>query len=432
MMHKSSVTILKLKILAREKEKIKNALSATVNKLKRIATEKELIRSKLEIAAKDLAYAKAVDEAMLESIGDGLLATDEHGNISFINSAAEKLFHKNSKEVIGKQFSQVIILRNEKGMRVKHQKQSIKSLESTALFSNNVYYFAREDKKIFPIAITATPVFLEKKIIGSIEVFRDITREKEIDKAKSEFVSLTSHQLKNPATIVSLYAEQLLGGYGRKSLSKRQKRYLSEIQRANQRMIDIINTLLNVSRIEMGVFSMEVSEIDIIAFLKNSFKDVEANIASKKIVVREDYHANSEMIIIDKSLLSMVISNLISNAIKYSSVNGTVSLKTIKVKKGERIHNVFAGEDSLLISLADNGCGIAKDQQSRIFTKFFRSDDARDRHPDGTGLGLYIAKSILDRIGGSVWFESEENKGTIFYFTIPLSAMPAKDGHRLS
>ena len=116
-----------------------------------------------------------------------------------------------------------------------------------------VYYYKRKDGTKFPMAIMCSPIILEKKVVGAIKVFRDITQEKEIDRSKSEFVSVASHQLKTPATIVNFYTEMLLNG-SNSVVTPKQIDYINEIRRANQRMIEIVNTLLNVSRIEMGIF----------------------------------------------------------------------------------------------------------------------------------------------------------------------------------
>ncbi len=116
----------------------------------------------------------------------------------------------------------------------------------------------------------------------------------------------------------------------------------------------------------------------------------------------------------------MVFSNLLSNSIKYTFTGGTISVKSREVKKDEKVKDNIIKENSLLISVSDNGCGIPIDSQNKIFTKFFRSDNARSKDTDGTGLGLYIVKLIIDHMGGEVWFQSKEKEGTIFYFTIPL------------
>ena len=124
----------------------------------------------------------------------------------------------------------------------------------------------------------------------------------------------------------------------------------------------------------------------------------------------------------------MVLSNLISNAIQYTPEKKSIRVTSEEVKKGNTIDTHKMLEDSLIITVSDDGCGVPKNQQEKIFTKFFRADNARIMHTDGTGLGLYIVKSILDHTGGTIWFRSEEKEGTTFYITIPLSGMRQKEG----
>ncbi len=427
---KLAVTAKQLAMTAKEKEIVRSKLEVTAGALRLkasqlaiIAKEKESVRSKLEDTAKDLAYAKATDEAMFDSIGDGLLATDEKGRITLINKTAETLLGKKSNAVMGKVFSKIILLEDEKGASIPAENHPINLAlisGTTATGGGLTYYYARKDQTKFPLAIMATPIIIAGKVIGAIKVFRDITEEKEIDKAKSEFVSIASHQLKTPATIIGLYAEMLLNGPGSVTTAK-QKEHINEIRSANSRMIDLVNTLLNVSRIEMGIFSVNPTPVDVIDVFKNVIKESEANFKEKRIIPQEKYHQLTHVIPIDKLLLNIVFSNLVSNSIKYTSMRGVISIESLEVKKGEYVNNKMIKENSLLVSVSDNGCGIPTDQQDKIFTRFFRSDNARREHTDGNGLGLYIIKSILDHIGGDVWFSSKEKEGTTFYFTVPLT-----------
>jgi two-component system sensor histidine kinase VicK len=244
--------------------------------------------------------------------------------------------------------------------------------------------------------------------VGAIKIFRDVTQEKEIDRSKSEFVSVASHQLKTPATIVNFYTEKLLNS-SHSVITAKQRDYINEIRDANQRMIEIVNTLLNVSRIEMGIFPIDPMPVDVIGIFKNTIKESQMNLGKKKLILKEKYHRLKHMIPIDALMLKMIFSNLLSNAIKYTSAGDSISIETSEKN------------DDLLVSIADNGCGIPANQQDKIFTKFFRSDNARRHDTDGTGLGLYIVKLMLDHIGGKVWFSSKEKEGTSFYFSIPLN-----------
>jgi signal transduction histidine kinase len=133
---------------------------------------------------------------------------------------------------------------------------------------------------------------------------------------------------------------------------------------------------------------------------------------------------------IDEPLFRMVINNLIINAIHYTAEGGEIRVECRVVNKGQALGKKFLQENCFVIVVSDTGYGIPQEQQSKVFTKLFRADNTREKHTDGTGLGLYIAKSILDHSGGSVWFTSRENEGSVFYSAIPISGMKAKVGEK--
>ncbi len=405
---KLEATAKNLAVTAKEKEKTRSELEITAKNLAVTAKEKENIKIELEATAEDLARAKATDEAMLESIGDGVVATDEKGIITLVNRVAEKLLGKKNKEVLGKFFANEINLEDEMGFSIPIEKHPINLALTTGTSKDIIYYYIRKDGTKFPMAIICSPVILEGKVVGAIKIFRDVTQEKEIDRSKSEFVSVASHQLKTPATIVNFYTEKLLNS-SHSVITAKQRDYINEIRDANQRMIEIVNTLLNVSRIEMGIFPIDPMPVDVIGIFKNTIKESQMNLGKKKLILKEKYHRLKHMIPIDALMLKMIFSNLLSNAIKYTSAGDSISIETSEKN------------DDLLVSIADNGCGIPANQQDKIFTKFFRSDNARRHDTDGTGLGLYIVKLMLDHIGGKVWFSSKEKEGTSFYFSIPLN-----------
>jgi len=437
-----TVKILRLKakqlaVIAKEKEDVRRKLVVTAQALrlkakqfKVIAKEKEQIRrnlaitaEKLSLKAEELGLTIAKKKAILASIGDAVMACDKEGLVMLFNRKAVELTGFSEKEVIGKHYNDIIKFVREVDNKPSKDfiAQAMKTGQKTTMADNTL--LIRKDGSKVPVADSAEPIrYTHGALVGCVVVFRDITQEKEIDKAKSEFISVASHQLKTPATIISLYTEMLLKGTG----DLKQKEYINEVHNANQRIVDIINTLLNISRIEMGIFSMDNKPIDIIAFLRNGINELRTSLKEKNITIKEEYHQPQHTVLIDKLLLTMVFSNLLSNSIKYTPVGGTMSVKSQEVKKDEKVNNNVIKEDSLLIRVSDNGCGIPTDSQDKIFTKFFRSDNARSKHTDGTGLGLYIVKSILDHIGGHVWFWSKEKKGTIFYFTIPLKKLKSR------
>jgi two-component system sensor histidine kinase VicK len=200
-------------------------------------------------------------------------------------------------------------------------------------------------------------------------------------------------------------------------VNEKQAEYLAEIYRANQRMIATINSLLNISRIEMGTFAISTKEIKIKDIVDETVEEL-ASRFNRKIDLKKSYDPTLDLFVADPNILQIIIDNLLSNAFKYSPPEDTKIQVTAKMNNG-----------SLVLSVTDNGIGILPKDQNRVFEKLFRGDNAVSANPDGTGLGLYMIKKIIvDGLGGKIWFESEENKGTTFYVSFPASGMKEKPG----
>lgn len=372
---------------------------------------------KVEEQTRVIREAQVKDEAYLESIGDGLIVVDKNEKIILVNPQAEIMLGFTKDELTNKKFSDVIQLVDKDGKLLPESKRPIKEvLASGKKNTFTDYYYVRKDKTKFPIALTTAPVVLDKKTIGAIDVFRDITLEKQIDQAKTEFVSLASHQLRTPLSTINWYAEMLLAGDAGK-ITEEQKKFVNQIYGGSQRMVELVNALLNVSRIELGTFVIEPEPIDFSKLVDSIIEELRPDIEKKEIIMTKEYE-KLPFINVDPKLIRIVIQNLITNAIKYTPDKGKVK---VSLKK--------EGPD-ILIEVKDNGYGIPRSQQKMIFTKLFRADNVKEKDTEGTGLGLYIVKSIVDQSGGKIWFDSIENKGTIFFVKIPLSGMKKKEGSK--
>lgn len=243
---------------------------------------------------------------------------------------------------------------------------------------------------------------LESAAYTGLATIFDITEQKKLDQAKTEFVSLASHQLRTPVATVKWLTEMLLS-VNFEALLPKQKDYIERIQKVNEGMVDLIDTLLNVSRIEIGSIMIEPKPTNIITLTDDILVELSAQIEDKKLNVIKQYDDNLTNIQIDPKLLRIVVQNLISNAVKYTLDGGSVTI-TFKDSFSERA-----------IIVSDNGVGIPASQQDKIFTKLFRADNVRSlKGSQGTGLGLYLVKSMMEAMGGSISFVSEENKGSTF------------------
>jgi PAS domain S-box-containing protein len=263
----------------------------------------------------------------------------------------------------------------------------------------------RRDGSIYTAITTITPISHKGVFFATQE---NVTTLREVDKAKTEFVSIASHQLRTPLSIVRWYTEMLASGDAGR-LSKKQSKYLQEIYTGNQRMVELVNSLLDASRLELGTFTFNPEKIDLAKSTKSLADEQKVDLNNKKIKLTFKFSKDIPDMQLDPKLLRMVVQNLLSNAIKYTPEKGKIEIGLSKYKN-----------DDILLTVSDNGYGIPKEQQFKIFTKFFRADNVRLKSADGTGLGLYIVKSIIDKVGGEIWFNSEENKGTTFFITIPI------------
>lgn len=176
-------------------------------------------------------------------------------------------------------------------------------------------------------------------------------------------------------------------------------------------MIELVSTLLDISRIELGTFMFEPELTDIVALARSVLDEQKPKIEKKRLVVTKSFSKDVPTFSTDPKLLRMVFQNLLANSVEYTPEGGRIGF------------SVSADTKNVLIKISDTGYGIPKNQQDKVYEKFFRADNVRDKETDGTGLGLYIVKSIVENFGGKISFESIENKGSTFYATLPLDEL---------
>jgi len=354
-----------------------------------------------------LALLVAKNEALLESLGDGILATDKNGVIVNVNQAAEKLLRGNQDDFLGKKVTEVLHIWNDKGELIPNEKHPFQKTFISGKKVIGTFVYERKDGTKFPAAITMTPVIYDKKIVGVIQVFRDVTRDQELDKAKDEFISLAAHQLKSPITGISWNLELMLEGK-EGSLNKEQTNLLRLVHSSVKGLLDLVTGFLDVTRIESSKYVAETGEVDLVKIMDSVLEELSGQISKKEIEVTKKHEKDIPRSDIGEKTARVIFQNLLSNAVKYTPEKGSAE---VKIEKSGR---------EIKITVKDTGYGIPEEAKSQIFTKLFRANNVRQIEPTGTGLGLYLLKILVEKQGGKVWFESEEGKGSTFFVTLPL------------
>jgi signal transduction histidine kinase len=389
------------------------------DELGQLANTFNSMAERLKDAYRRQAIAQQRDEAMLTSMGEGLIAIDGDGNIAFINHvAAELLSLPNQESAVGKPVQQVYSLYSNEGKADKplplEQRPSYVAMH-TGAGSVGLYVLVKPDSSKHILNITANPVKLGEEVIGAITVLRDVTKEKEVDRMKTEFISLASHQLRTPLSAIKWFSEMLVSGdVG--ELKPDQLDFAHNIADSTERMIDLVNALLNISRIESGRIMVDPKPTDLKELVNGITNDLKAKTEEKQQNLVISVHDDLPKINLDPRLTSQVYMNLLTNAIKYTPKGGEISVF------------ISRKDDDIISQVTDNGYGIPVAQQDRVFQKFFRAANAVKVETDGTGLGLYLIKAIVESSGGKIWFKSEEGKGTTFWFSMPVSGMKQKEG----
>jgi PAS domain S-box-containing protein len=334
---------------------------------------------------------------------------DDQGSIHDTNKATWRFFGgtKQECELInfferiehsGAHSNVATILRSkvERGLPISNVEMSIQALEGSSRWVL---------VSIYSLARTTTLPF--RHLVTLI----DITKEKEHEQVKSDFLLLASHQLRTPMTTIKWYTDYLLNTPSIE-MNGIVREYLSEIEHGNERMIELVNTLLTVSRLEMGTLSPEYTPVHVQEIMRDIFKELTPDAKKRSIDIRLVTNGDDKLVT-DRSMLRIVLHNLLTNAIKYSQLGGTVLVTSEFTASG------------CTIAVSDSGCGIPLAEQDKIFSKMYRASNAKKVSASGTGLGLHLTRSFMAKLGGSIDFTSVEGQGSTFTLQLPRVAPEA-------
>lgn len=346
--------------------------------------------------------------SIVANLLDGLVAYDKNFRVVMMNKAAEQMLGTVAAEVVGKQITPATAQDAKFAMLAQILYPSIAPLvvrrTEGGSYPQVVDMAFTEPKNDFRIT-TDRIVDPGGTVLGFVKIIHDRTRELAILKSKSEFIEVAAHQLRTPLTSINWIFESL----AKEPMSDNQKEMVSMGVMATANILKTVNDLLDVSQIEEGQYGYSFQAMDINEFAEEVLAELMPYAKEMGIKMYLKKYHDPVGVSIDPQKLGIVLANLVSNAIKYNVENGEV---TVEIKKLE-------DKPYVEISIKDTGIGIPADEMQRLFTKFFRADNAQKAVADGTGLGLYITKNIARRHGGDIWAESQLNRGSVFHITIP-------------
>lgn len=351
-------------------------------------------------------------ETILASVGDGLLLIDPEYKIVLVNTKLLEIFSMSREELLDQDLRTIMKIYKKKEYldvgKWPIEEMFLTKKAFTTTLEDNFYITTKGRVSQLPVTLSIAPLL--GRFTGAVIVIRDVTADSELDEAKSGFISVASHQLRTPLTSIRWYSEMLLS-LDAGPLNETQKDFMNEVHGGAERLYQTVDLLLGISRVESGKMKADRKPIDLGVFTGEITKELAPQIDEKELALTVVAPDRAPVIVwLDSLTLRQVILNLISNAIRYTNDKGTVEIKW----------NISEDGREIVYSVRDNGIGIPEAQRGRIFSKFFRAENARAQVPDGSGLGLALVKDLVVSWGGRVWFESEEGKGTTFFFTVPL------------
>lgn len=354
------------------------------------------------------------DRAILENIGYAVITVDTAGVITDANPAASALLGvENGLE--GKRAADAVLFRSHHGNPLPGDHPVAACLKAgVSARSDSAAHWSvqKADQSLVPVSWSVSPLLQKGVPFGAILVLQDVSEERRLDYLKSEFITLASHQLRTPLSALRWYVELMQEEGG--SLTDAQKGYMKEMGVSLSRMANLLDSLLRASQMEENGLGVTLSSVDVNRLVTETDEDFRSIAAEHAIAFSSSLPDVSVDAVTDPTLLRIVLQNLLSNATKYTPKGAHVRLELSR------------SGPHFSITVADEGMGIPPAEQKRVFQKFFRAKNVRQMDTDGNGLGLYITKSIVERLGGAIGFKSEEGKGTTFTVTFPLAGPEAK------
>jgi signal transduction histidine kinase/DNA-binding response OmpR family regulator len=351
-----------------------------------------------------LAETRAVVNGVVEAL---LLVSPGDRRVLSVNRQFETLFSVGTSEVRGRGLDELHAFVDKAFAEPDTLRERF-----TEVADDDSATFTQTFKQVWPqerlLELFSAPVLSDRKFVGRLYGFRDVTQERELDRMKTEFVSQVSHELRTPLTAIKGFTELVLDGDAG-DINEEQTEYLGIVKSNVDRLMALINDLLDIARIESGRVQLKIAPVDLDELVKLVGQSMRPLVQGKDQTLRTEIEPNLPVVMADRDRVVQVLTNLVSNAHKYTPAGGSILV---------RAHTV---DGMVKIEVQDNGMGIPAEDVPRLFSRFFRVDSSLTREIGGTGLGLSIVKSIVELHGGAVTVDSVQGEGSTFDFTLPLA-----------
>ncbi len=347
-------------------------------------------------------------KGIIRSAGEGIYGVNLKGELTFINPRGEQILGWKQQELLGKNLHDLCHYQKKDGSDYPLAEcPTTRAIASATTIKSNDELFWRRDGSSFPVEMTVTPLYEKGKISGAVVLFQDISERVRIEQMKSEFISTVSHELRTPLTSIRGSLGLILGG----ALGKLDPKLESLLKIAGnntERLLMLINDILDIEKIEAGSMKFDFQLLNLGDLVAQSLQEYRAYAEQYQVRFQLNHCEQDAMVYADSGRLMQVMANLLSNAAKFSKTGDVIE---ISVVRGKNNH--------IRVSVTDHGWGIPEAFQPRLFDKFTQSDASSTRKKGGTGLGLNIARAIVEKHNGILDFVSREGIGTTFYFDLP-------------
>lgn len=374
-----------------------NLLGVAINRLA-VKVENIWLLAEVEESRKRL-------EAIIDQSVDGILVTDPDQRIEIWNKALERLTGVSEKEACGQLATE---LRSTFGDYQEFRHDDILEIR----------YIHKMTGKVMWLGVAWSSIYSGDTITGHVAILRDISRQKELEAAKNEFVATASHELRSPLTAIVGYLSMLKRGDAGQIINSQQAFFVDKAYQNAKRMVSLVEDILMTTRMDAGQIRYRKERLDIVPVIESVLSDIRFKAEEKQISTSFDKDGVSS-VYADQDGVHQVLTNLINNAVKYTPSGGRI-----------RVHFEKATEEGspvLVTAITDTGVGIETNDYTKIFEKFGRVDNPLSVAAGGTGLGLYITKTIVEDLGGKIWVKSTKGEGSTFYFSLPVAEKPGRE-----